>query len=74
MLARKTWWEPPELGNRHGFPFQVADRADLVRAEQLEAANVDSAQQDDGQPLSTCTMKGAMKAMLMSTSPEAMAL
>jgi hypothetical protein len=36
-----------ELGYRHGFPLQVTHRSDLVRAEQLEAANVDSTQQDN---------------------------
>src|SRR5262245_29063963 len=36
-----------ELGYRHGFPFQVTHRSDLVRTEQLEAAYVDPAQQGD---------------------------
>ena len=64
----------PRFGYRHGFPFQVTHRSDLVRAEQLEAANVDPAQKDDRNALVDLLNERRDEAMLISTSPEAMTL
>ena len=50
MLARKTCWADPELGHGDGLPLQVADRADLLGPEQLEAADVAPRQDNDWVP------------------------
>ena len=39
-----------QVGHGHGLPLQVADRADLIGPEQLEAANVAPRQEDDRVP------------------------
>ena len=37
-----------QRGHGHGFPLEVADRLDVIGPEQLEAADVESCQDDDG--------------------------